>query len=319
MSDDLDERDEHGDLTDWALACAALVDHGCDCGTDEPGTCLGCVCERAMRAERAKVDALTAENKRLCADLARMITEAGESMRGSGLLTAMNDDLTAENARLRGEVEELAGALDGTRNALRLTVADLNALTAENARLRVEVEVATALVRDVERNTAQTITGLRCDLVDAAALHLADEQGVRNCERRIAALTAEVDDYRARWVGVDEALQAQTKVDLALREQLARVTGERDGLLAAAKMARHELTMLHGLLAFDSAAPRETWSIDTLLVVDALDAACTPPEGPSTQCAMCHGTKQVLVQGVGMVEIRPCPACAPPASGEEIK
>ncbi len=25
MSDDLDERDEHGDLTDWALACAALA------------------------------------------------------------------------------------------------------------------------------------------------------------------------------------------------------------------------------------------------------------------------------------------------------
>lgn len=59
MSNDLDERDAHGDLTDWALACQAMVDAGCDCGTDEPGTCFGCLCERAMKAERAKVVALT--------------------------------------------------------------------------------------------------------------------------------------------------------------------------------------------------------------------------------------------------------------------
>lgn len=28
---DLDERDGHGNLTDWALACGALSDAGCDC------------------------------------------------------------------------------------------------------------------------------------------------------------------------------------------------------------------------------------------------------------------------------------------------
>lgn len=53
---DFDERDAQGNLTAWALACDALQDHGCDCGVDEPGTCLACRCEAAMRAERAQKD-----------------------------------------------------------------------------------------------------------------------------------------------------------------------------------------------------------------------------------------------------------------------
>ena len=44
------ERDAEGNLTPLALALDALSDHGCDCGTDEPGTCLACVCEAALRA-----------------------------------------------------------------------------------------------------------------------------------------------------------------------------------------------------------------------------------------------------------------------------
>jgi hypothetical protein len=46
---DIDERDADGNLTDWALAFDALGDCGCDCGVDEPGSCLACLCEQAMR------------------------------------------------------------------------------------------------------------------------------------------------------------------------------------------------------------------------------------------------------------------------------
>ena len=58
---DLDERDQDGLLTPWALACDALRDAGCDCGEDEEGTCLGCRCEAAMRAERARAEKAEAE------------------------------------------------------------------------------------------------------------------------------------------------------------------------------------------------------------------------------------------------------------------
>ena len=39
----------------------------------------------------------------------------------------------------------------------------------------------------------------------------------------------------------------------------------------ALEMARHELTTLHGLIAADGAAPRETWSIDTMGVTSVID------------------------------------------------
>lgn len=43
-----DERDEKGELTDLALAVNAIQSVGCDCGTDEPGTCLACLCEPVL-------------------------------------------------------------------------------------------------------------------------------------------------------------------------------------------------------------------------------------------------------------------------------
>ena len=43
------ERDDNGWLTPLALALNAISDYGCDCGTDEPGTCLCCLCENALR------------------------------------------------------------------------------------------------------------------------------------------------------------------------------------------------------------------------------------------------------------------------------
>jgi len=49
------ERDKNGQLTPMALALDALRNADCDCGTDEPGTCLVCRCEAALRHERAMV------------------------------------------------------------------------------------------------------------------------------------------------------------------------------------------------------------------------------------------------------------------------
>lgn len=43
-----DERDQHGLLTPLASALCAIRDDGCDCGTDEPGTCVNCLCESAL-------------------------------------------------------------------------------------------------------------------------------------------------------------------------------------------------------------------------------------------------------------------------------
>ena len=43
------ERDENGLLTPLALALDAIEDYGCDCGTDEPGTCMACLCEAALK------------------------------------------------------------------------------------------------------------------------------------------------------------------------------------------------------------------------------------------------------------------------------
>ena len=44
-----DQRDDRGMLTPLALALDAIDDNGCDCGTDEPGTCLACLCEAALK------------------------------------------------------------------------------------------------------------------------------------------------------------------------------------------------------------------------------------------------------------------------------
>jgi hypothetical protein len=44
-----EERNEKGELTPLAMALDAISDYGCDCGVDEPGTCLPCLCENALR------------------------------------------------------------------------------------------------------------------------------------------------------------------------------------------------------------------------------------------------------------------------------
>jgi len=69
------ERDANGHLTDWALACSALADNGCDCGEDEEGTCLACVCERAMRTERKRSEAAEAHHRRYADGIAGALRE----------------------------------------------------------------------------------------------------------------------------------------------------------------------------------------------------------------------------------------------------
>jgi hypothetical protein len=43
------DRDASGDLTPLAQALDCIGGTGCDCGVDEPGSCIGCVCESALK------------------------------------------------------------------------------------------------------------------------------------------------------------------------------------------------------------------------------------------------------------------------------
>lgn len=63
-----DQRNANGELTDIALAADALVDNGCDCGEDEPGTCLVCLCEKALKELLDQCEKLSSENDALAHD-----------------------------------------------------------------------------------------------------------------------------------------------------------------------------------------------------------------------------------------------------------
>ena len=52
------DRDENGELTPLALAIDAIEGNGCDCGEDEPGTCLACLCEAALKYLFEKLERL---------------------------------------------------------------------------------------------------------------------------------------------------------------------------------------------------------------------------------------------------------------------
>lgn len=60
-----DQRDAEGNLTDLALALHALSDVGCDCGTDEVGTCVSCLCEQALKGLYEQLESAKAEVERL--------------------------------------------------------------------------------------------------------------------------------------------------------------------------------------------------------------------------------------------------------------
>ena len=78
-----DERDASGKLTDLALALDALGNHGCDCGEDEPGTCLACQCEAGLRDLHTRLAAAEeiANNARArVRELKRQLKEANNGL-----------------------------------------------------------------------------------------------------------------------------------------------------------------------------------------------------------------------------------------------
>lgn len=60
-------------------------------------------------------------------------------------------------------------------------------------------------------------------------------------------------------------------------EPVASSFKSEDGLRAALEDARHELTTLHGLYAFDGAAPKESWRLDTSKTLAKIDGALGEP------------------------------------------
>ncbi len=72
FEDMCDQLDAEGNLTKLAMALGALADHGCDCGTDEPGTCLGCLCEAALREQFAEIVSLRWKARKLGIHAARL-------------------------------------------------------------------------------------------------------------------------------------------------------------------------------------------------------------------------------------------------------
>lgn len=59
-----EERDSDGKLTKLAQALDAIEGNGCDCGTDEPGTCLACLCEEALHEQFDELARLRGEASR---------------------------------------------------------------------------------------------------------------------------------------------------------------------------------------------------------------------------------------------------------------
>jgi hypothetical protein len=72
----IEHRDTNGLLTPLTLALSVIGDAGCDCGTDEPGTCLGCICEEALKYLVTKLEASEAEVARLKSEFCALQVEA---------------------------------------------------------------------------------------------------------------------------------------------------------------------------------------------------------------------------------------------------
>jgi len=71
------QRDGEGNLTKLAQAVDSIIGTGCDCGTDEPESCIVCLCEAALHEQFDQITALRAEVERLKA------VGRGDSLEGS--------------------------------------------------------------------------------------------------------------------------------------------------------------------------------------------------------------------------------------------
>ena len=102
------QRDSEGNLTKLAQALDCIIGTGCDCGTDEPGSCIGCLCEAALHEQ---FDQLVVACKNIGYDLtcgqcaAVFYTGWGNYPHSENCSTValQNDQITA----LRAEVQEL--------------------------------------------------------------------------------------------------------------------------------------------------------------------------------------------------------------------
>ena len=65
----------------------------------------------------------------------------------------------------------------------------------------------------------------------------------------------------------------------ATRMELEIARGRQEAIRTALEAARHELSTLHGLYAFDGEAPEETWRLDTTQVVGLIDDLAPKGEG----------------------------------------
>ena len=91
------ERDEQGLLTDLALACDALADNGCDCGEDEKGTCLSCLCESALKGQKETI-------KKLRAEVTELRLLADDTLEQISILGRQSEKLRAEVAELKKQI-----------------------------------------------------------------------------------------------------------------------------------------------------------------------------------------------------------------------
>lgn len=80
----VDQRDACGQLTLLALALDALEDHGCDCGVDEPGSCLACRCKAGLADLAAQRDRQAVEREHHRETLRRWWAEQRWQVSGCG-------------------------------------------------------------------------------------------------------------------------------------------------------------------------------------------------------------------------------------------
>lgn len=110
-----EQRDAAGNLTDLALALDAISDTGCDCGEDEPGTCLACVCERALRAQWGRAQELRVALDAAARSLAAL-SHAGARQDNHGLEDLIDvRGYAAGRARVAFEALMLVQATEATR------------------------------------------------------------------------------------------------------------------------------------------------------------------------------------------------------------
>lgn len=88
----------------------------------------------------------------------------------------------------------------------------------------------------------------------------------------------------------DPELEAAVEAVRSEAPSLARMNVSQI-LLQALEAARHELTVMHGLMAFDGAAPQVTWPIDTRKVVALIDGALSQFANGANKVAVMGGPK----------------------------